>query len=147
MTIEGYSIVNLKNEDGSYTHGFRKIKSALDNWEKLRDEVEESVEKGLVRLLEDTELNWFDRNVWRYKSKMEKVKGHEFWELRDTLFDGDYITMYEFKSVDWDLRFVRGIDLYNKLCAIIKNGEQFKLGDKLCSFVNSYSTHKPQGGK
>lgn len=148
MTIKGYSVVNLKNEDGSYTHGFRKIKSALDNWEKLRDEVEEGVEQGLCKYLEDiTEPNWFERKMLGYKSKMDKVKGSAPWELRDNLGATGYITGYELESIDWDLKFIRGIRLYNKLCAIIKNGEQFMLDDNLCSFVNSYSTYKPQGGK
>jgi len=147
MTIKGYSVVNLRDDEGRHTVGFRKIKSALDNWEKRSREVEENVENGLIKLLEDTELSWFDRNIFRHKTKMEKVKYGEPWTLKNKLKRGGYITDDEYKSIDWNLRFIKGVTLYKKLCALIKNGEQFILDDKLCSFVNSYSTFNPRGDK
>lgn len=152
MSIKGYSVVNLKGEDGKHSEGFRKIISALTNWEKLRDEQEERYEELLQKALRDAkEPNWFQRVFLKIDSKMQLVchtdyKGDLAYD--STLYHLGLLTKKEFMNdVGGSLQFIRDKTEYNKLCAIIKNGEQFMLDDKLCSFVNSYSTYKPQGGK
>lgn len=162
MTIKGYSIVNLRDEEGRYTVGFRKAKSALDNWEAIRDELEGIADEALCQAIEDIgEVTWWDSFFWGIETSKGKLKlscyangltkfiidSESCTTIKEALMINGYLSSQEASFLSNSLKYVRYIDHYKAMAKLIKNGEQFYLSDQLCGFINEYSTYSPRGEK
>ena len=149
MSIKGYSIVNLRDEEGGYTVGFRKAKSALDNWEAIRDELEGVADDALCQAIEDIgELSWWEKFSLDTKTAKGKIRVLGGWKgLSGGLVKLGYLSSQEASLLSDSLKYVRYIDHYKAMAKLIKNGEQFYLSDQLCGFINEYSTYSPRGEK
>lgn len=147
--IKGYSIVSLRDDEGNYTVGFRKIKSALNNWEDCCRQVEEMADKALLCALEDIgEVTWWDKVFREVNTPKEKICSKaKYVEIKDALVSLGYLTKQEGSLLSNSLKYVRFIDHYKALSKMVKNGEQFFLSDQLCGFINDYSTYSPKGDR
>jgi len=149
--MNNYSVVSKYDENGKTSDGFRKIISALTNYENHRESLDTKY-RIAVRMYNSTATLspwcsfWYNRHLERSaqpKTKLEwvsdKLHDWSFWLTAELfiLVDQGYLTEEDARDIYWK----EGEDTYENIRNIIRNGEVFFMNDESCKFINKWSTY------